>query len=62
MSKDESPLFDRVALIGVGLIGASLGLAFKREGLAGHVTGFAQTQATMDTALKLGVSLLDDNE
>jgi cyclohexadieny/prephenate dehydrogenase len=55
MSKDESPLFDRVALIGVGLIGASLGLALKREGLAGHVTGFARTQATMDKALKLGL-------
>ena len=55
MSKDESPLFDHVALMGVGLIGASLGLALKREGLAGHVTGFAQTQATMDKALKLGI-------
>ncbi len=35
MSKDDSPLFERVALIGVGLIGASLGLVLKREGLAG---------------------------
>jgi len=55
MSKDESPLFDRVTLMGVGLIGASLGLALKREGLAGHVTGCARTKATMDKALKLGI-------
>ncbi len=55
MTKDESPLFDRVALIGVGLIGASLGLVMKREGLAGHVVGCARSQATLDKALELGI-------
>ncbi len=55
MTRNESPLFDRVALIGVGLIGASLGLVMKREGLAGHVTGCARSQATLDKALELGI-------
>jgi len=55
MSKDDSPLFERVALIGVGLIGASLGLVLKREGLAGYVVGYARTHTTLDKALKLGI-------
>ncbi|MEE1562458.1 MAG: prephenate dehydrogenase/arogenate dehydrogenase family protein, partial [Alphaproteobacteria bacterium] len=55
MSKDDSPLFERVALIGVGLIGASLGLVLKREGLAGYVVGCARTQATLDKALELDI-------
>jgi len=33
------PLFDRVTIIGVGLLGASLGLALKQRGLARHITG-----------------------
>ncbi len=53
MTKGDPVLFDRVALIGVGLIGASLGLVMKREGLAGRVVGCARTQATLDKALEL---------
>jgi len=46
--------FDTVALIGLGLIGSSLGRVIKRDGLANAVVGNARSQATMDTALKLG--------
>jgi len=47
-------LFDRVALIGLGLIGGSLGHAMKRRGLAGHVSGYARSAATRARALEIG--------
>ena len=50
------PLFRRMALIGMGLIGSSLSLAARRGGLVGHVVGCARTQATRDTALRLGLA------
>lgn len=49
-----APLFKRVALIGLGLEGSSLALVMRREGLAGHIAGCARTQATLDTASRLG--------
>ena len=49
------PLFARVALIGLGLIGSSLGRVMKRESLAGVITGTAPTEATRQKALELGV-------
>ena len=49
------PLFARVALIGLGLIGSSLGRVMKRESLAGVITGTARTEATRQKALELGV-------
>ena len=50
----KKPLFDRVALIGLGLIGSSLGHVMKREGLAGHVAGSARSAETCATALEIG--------
>jgi cyclohexadieny/prephenate dehydrogenase len=50
----EDPLFDRIALIGLGLIGSSLGHVIKREGLAGHVAGNARTAETRAKALEIG--------
>ncbi|WP_421860516.1 prephenate/arogenate dehydrogenase family protein [Parvibaculum sp.] len=46
--------FDRVAMIGLGLIGSSLGHAMKRGGLAGHVAGYARSETTRARALELG--------
>lgn len=43
-----------IALIGLGLIGSSIGHALKRGNLAAHVTGTARSPATRDTALRLG--------
>lgn len=45
---------DAVAVIGVGLLGGSLGLALKKKGLAGRVRGVGHRQSTLDTALALG--------
>ncbi len=44
-----------LAIIGVGLIGGSLGLALKDQlGSAIHITGLCRTQRSMDLAVKLG--------
>jgi len=49
-----SVIFDRVAIIGLGLIGSSLGHAIKRGGLAHHIAGYARTAETRKAALKIG--------
>jgi cyclohexadieny/prephenate dehydrogenase len=46
--------FDRVAIIGLGLIGSSLARAIKRGNLAGEIVGAARTEQTRATALRLG--------
>ncbi len=48
-------LFDTVALIGLGLMGASISLAMQRRGLAGRITGHARSRATRERALELGL-------
>jgi len=47
-------LFQRIALIGLGLEGSSLGWVMKREGMAGHIAGCARTRTTLDKAMELG--------
>jgi cyclohexadieny/prephenate dehydrogenase len=47
-------VYERVALIGLGLIASSMGHAMKRAGLAGEIVGFAKTEATRSTAMELG--------
>lgn len=49
------PMFERVALIGIGLIGSSISHAARRKGLAKEIVGSARTKATVDTALDLGL-------
>lgn len=49
------PLFKQIALIGIGLIGSSLGHVIRERGLAGRVSGFAQTPETREKALALRV-------
>jgi len=50
-----APLFDRVALIGVGLIGSSLAHALRRHGLAGHIAGHARSRRTRERVVELGL-------
>jgi len=51
----SKPLFDRIALIGIGLIGSSISHAARRAGLAGTIVGSARTAATRAKALELGL-------
>jgi cyclohexadieny/prephenate dehydrogenase len=57
-----APLFDRVALLGIGLIGSSLAHVLRRRGLAGHIAGHARSRRTRDKAVELGLvdSIHDD--
>jgi cyclohexadieny/prephenate dehydrogenase len=48
-------IYDRVALIGLGLIASSMFWAMKRGGLAGHVTGYARSAETRDIARRIGL-------
>ena len=50
-----SQIYDRVALIGLGLIASSMFWAMKRGGLAGEVTGFARSSETRDIAREIGL-------
>ena len=55
MAESEAkPFFERVAIIGLGLIGSSLAWAMKAEGLAGEIVGYARSAETRETALGLG--------
>ncbi|MDT8440551.1 MAG: prephenate dehydrogenase/arogenate dehydrogenase family protein [Desulfuromonadales bacterium] len=46
---------DRLAIVGVGLIGGSLSLALKQAGAVGEVIGIGRGRANLDQALQLGV-------
>jgi len=48
-------IYDRVALIGLGLIAGSMFHAIKRAGLANEVTGYARSAETRDTAREIGL-------
>ncbi|MBT7957661.1 MAG: prephenate/arogenate dehydrogenase family protein [Rhodospirillaceae bacterium] len=52
--KPSSPIFGRLALIGIGLIGSSIARVAKRENLAGHISASARTQDSLDKAIELG--------
>lgn len=47
------PMFDKAALIGIGLIGSSLSHAMRRAGLAGTISACARTEATRAAARRL---------
>jgi len=55
-TKKSAPMFERVAFIGIGLIGASMALAMRREGLVGTVVACARRPKTLKTALKLKIA------
>jgi prephenate dehydrogenase len=50
--------FQRVGIIGVGLIGGSLGLALKRASSRTHVRGFGRRKERLEIALRMGA--IDD--
>ena len=49
------PLFNRLVIAGVGLIGGSLGLAARARGLVGEVIGFGRTEANLRVARERGI-------
>jgi len=51
-----APMFERVALIGFGLIGSSLAHVLRRDQSARVIVACARTQATLDTVKRLGLA------
>lgn len=45
-----------VAILGIGLIGGSYGLAMRKRGLADHIVGCARSRRTLEAALRLGAA------
>jgi prephenate dehydrogenase len=45
---------ETLTIVGVGLIGGSIGLAARRRGLARHVVGVGRVATTLDTARQVG--------
>ncbi|MCG7504459.1 prephenate/arogenate dehydrogenase family protein [Mesorhizobium retamae] len=58
----SEPLFEKIALIGIGLIGSSLARVVRREGLAGHIAISTRRSETLKRAeeLQLGDSYTTD--
>ena len=54
--KQSSPIFERLALIGIGLIGSSIARVAKRDNLVGHIAVSARTQESLDKAVELGIA------
>lgn len=50
-----SVIYQRVALVGLGLIASSMAHAMRRAGLAGHITGTARSAETRQIALEIGL-------
>lgn len=50
-----SVLYDKVALIGLGLIAGSLSLAMREAGLVGHISGTARSAETRRVAAEIGL-------
>ena len=53
--KAGAPLFRRVAVVGVGLIGGSLAAACRKQGLVGTLVGFDADPAALKEAVALGL-------
>jgi len=51
-------IFNKIAIVGVGLIGGSLGMAAKRRGIAKHVIGIGRSEQKLMRAKILGA--IDD--
>lgn len=54
MTVDSKPVFGKVALVGIGLIGSSMAHAMRRGGLAAHISGYTHRQETLERARKVG--------
>jgi cyclohexadieny/prephenate dehydrogenase len=54
MSDSAEPIFAKVALVGVGLIGSSIARAMRRAGFASHIAGYTHRAQTLERARAAG--------
>jgi cyclohexadieny/prephenate dehydrogenase len=52
----STPRFERVAIIGIGLIGSSLARVLRRDGLAGEIAACARRAETLETVRRLRIA------
>src|SRR5262249_57140588 len=52
----DRPLFERLALIGVGLIGSSIARAARAQGAVGSIVATARSAATRKRVVELGIA------
>ena len=55
-------MFERVALIGIGLINSSIARLMKRDGLAGEIVIYSRRAATLEKAMELGLATRAETE
>lgn len=55
MESSDFDGFDRVAIIGLGLIGGSIALGLKQRGLASFISAFDRNRENLEIGLSLGV-------
>jgi cyclohexadieny/prephenate dehydrogenase len=56
VSKKPAPLYNRLALIGAGLIGSSIARAARAQGAVGSIVATARSQATRKRVAELGIA------
>ena len=54
MASDPTIVIETLTIVGVGLIGGSIGLGAKRHGLADRIVGAGRNTSTLDRARTLG--------
>jgi len=55
-------IFNKLVIIGVGLIGGSFALALRKAGLVKHIVGLGRSRENLQRALKLGIlNEIDDD-
>ncbi len=55
MNMNKKVFFNKVAIIGVGLIGGSLAISMREKEMAGSITGIGRGLKNLEAALRLGV-------
>lgn len=55
MTDQTKPMFGRIALVGIGLIGSSLARVVRREKLADHIAISTRSASTLRRAEELGL-------
>lgn len=51
----SKPFFDKVCIVGVGLIGGSLAMSLKDKGMAGEIIGVGRSKDNLETAVSRGI-------
>ena len=55
MNSPSPPLFDEIAIVGVGLIGGSIAAAVKQRGIARNIVGIGRNRERLEAAQKSGL-------